>query len=272
MRQHTVFVSLALVTLVAGRASAQHGPVLPPFSGTITRLPAPGQISTLVQPPPAAPGGEAALTSISTPKPDFDVYTKDNITGDGSQISPALAFGYKNLRSANHPWAVEGGYKNVDASTGRQDLWLGTAWATAWTRGTDANSQSITFEEDGSRLAGSQTRFDSYAIAEAARSRVTVDVMVGVTTARNVGAAQITDLLAGVLPNVQLVAGFSAQGLYSIKNDVDGEDYYEIGLTRSFTRLAFQLSVAVAKHGTYAVRFQKTLKHATRPLQDVSRR
>jgi hypothetical protein len=83
---------------------------------------------------------------------------------------------------------------------------------------------------------------------------------------------QVTDVLAGILPIVQLPAAMSVQGLYSFKNDVDGEDYYEVGIARSFARPALQLSFAVAKHGSYAVRFQKTLKRFMRPLPDVNHR
>lgn len=252
--QHTFLVGFVL----------QHGPVPPPFGGSVTRIPTPpARVAPL--PPPPAPEFEA--TSVPTEQPDFDIYTKDSLGGDRSRISPAFVFGYKNVRSAAHPWALEAGYKNIDSSTGHIDLLLGTGWATVWAR----RNGSLTVEEDASNLRGVQTRFDTYAIAEAVRSWLTIDLLAGATTARTVGTARVTDFLTGVMPIVQLSPHYSVVALYSIKNDVDGEDYYEASVARAFDRPALQLSLAIAKHGTYAVRFQKTLKHFTRAMPQTNR-
>jgi len=251
-------ISIVIISLLlAASAFAQRGSFLPPFVGTLTRLSG-STVSTRV---PFALTPEAT----SQEQPNFEIYTKDSIGDDHGRISPAFVIGYKNDRVGTLPWAVESGYKYVDTATGHLDVLIGSGWIRPWAAGSETSNQSLTIEEDASDVRSNQVRFDSYAIGEVVRGMVTIDLLAGVTTARVAGTGRTTALLTGVLPSVQVSKLYSLQAFYAPKNDVDGEDYWEGGIARAFERPEFQVSLVAAKHGTYAVRFQKTLKKFTRP-------
>ena len=257
MRNLVAAVSLIAV-LVPSAALAQG---VGPFAGTASRIRR-GPVPPPLRPPPPPPGAPAAVAAAQTPW--FDIYTKDSLSFDESTWSPAFVLGYKNLRSAAHPWLVEGGFKSADTGDDRRAVWVASGYVLLASTGTDTRGASVSVEEDVSLVRGVQTRSDSYAIAELVRGRFVLDFLAGVTAARAPDSLSTVDFLAGVIPTVTLGKGFALQGFYALKNDVDGEDYFEAGLGRSFDALEMQLQFVVAKHRSYAIRFQKTLKHVYR--------
>src|SRR5205085_3294253 len=167
----------------ATAASAQRiGTALPPFSGAVTRI-------TTRRPNtvPASFRGPVALLKEEL-RPDFDIYTKDSVGFDHGRTSPVVVVGYNNLRSDVHPWAVEAGYKYVDTSDGHSDLYLLSAWLTAWSRSSSdgSGSDSLTLEADGAEV-NSQRRLDTYGIFEVSRTAAKLDVFAGVSTVRGSG-------------------------------------------------------------------------------------
>ena len=104
----------------------------------------------------------------------------------------------------------------------------------------------LQFETDYNYLGGDTDRLDAYFVAEAVpHPRLAFDVLAGVTSARG-NDERSTDASLGFVPSWQVNDNLKAAFLYAFSNDIDTEDYFELGLTPKIAGINGSLTLVIA--------------------------
>ncbi len=188
------------------------------------------------------------------------VYSED---ADRS-VSPSAIVGIEHQEPV-HPWWLEGGYRyrsgdddnrNSLSASGNYQLWTGSG----------SRQPYLQFETDYANRLNVAQRIDSYFDLGVTFGPLSFDVLGGASLA----AAEDADTTTDFVPALSAMYGFAKSSSlaadYVAKNDVDGEDSFDIGVRQKFSR-GWSVDVVAYKHGDIRVRVRKnfsTFRNARR--------